>query len=306
MAAAARVLAPITPEAFFAEIYEREPLHVPRRGKHSFADIFSASELENALIVGARNPQRFALVRADDDELPLEAFTKLVPPPRPRGTSRGAEQALDVHALHARVKAGYTLVVKDASGFSATLARFCDQLGVDLGCYVQANVYLTPPGGQGLRAHHDTHDTLTLQIEGEKQWTIYDPLIELPLETQNLAGGVPASAIMHARVHLEAGDSLYLPRGFPHEARGARTRSLHVTFALVPVRVVDVIEELVRVVAESDLELRRALRDGMRNEDLVEHFIARCTPEAIEAARTRARAAMQRLERSTERLFEGL
>jgi len=298
--AAARVLAPVELETFFGEIYEREPLHVPRRGKHSFADVFSTAELENVLIVGAHDPQRFALVRADGDELAVEAFTMLVPPPRPRGTSRGAERVLDARAIGARIKAGYTLVVKDASGFSPTLSRFCEALGADLGCYVQANAYLTPPGGQGLRAHHDTHDTLTLQIEGEKEWTIYDPLIELPLETQNLAGGVPASAIMHARVHLEAGDSLYLPRGFPHEARGARTKSLHVTFALVPVRVVDVLEELVRVAAESDLELRRTLLGGARVEDSVARFIIHCTPDAIEAARARAAAAMQLLQRSRE------
>jgi hypothetical protein len=300
--AAVRVLAPISLETFFAEIYEREPLYVPRKGTHSFIDVFSSAELDNVLIVGARNPERFALVRADGDEIASDAFTTLVPPPRPRGTSRGAERVLDVHAINARVKAGYTLVVKDASGFSAPLARFCDALGSDLGCYVQANAYLTPPGGHGLRAHHDTHDTLTLQIEGEKEWTIYDPLIALPLETQHLAGGIPASAIMHARVHLAAGDSLYLPRGFPHEARGQQTRSLHVTFALVPVRAVDVLEELVRVVAESDLELRRALRDGAHDQDLVARFVSKCSPEAIVAARTRALAAMQRSRRDARLL----
>lgn len=300
MSAAERVLEPVTTGTFFDEIYEREPLHVPRNGKHSFADIFSSAEVDDVLIVGARDPQRFALVRADGDELPVDAFTALVPPPRPRGTSRGAQRVLDARAIDARVRAGYTLVIKDASAFSPPLARFCAALGADLGCYVQANAYLTPPGGQGLRAHHDTHDTLTLQIEGEKEWTIYDPIVELPLETQNLAGGLPASAIMHARVHLKAGDSLYIPRGFPHEARGQRTRSLHVTFALVPVRAVDLLEELVRVVAESDVELRRTLRGGTQADEVVARFASRCTPEAIEVAGTRATAAMQSLRPVSE------
>src|SRR5208282_5537147 len=134
----------------------------PRNGQHSFTDVFSMAELENVLIVGARQPQRFALVRADGDELPVEAFTRLVPPPRPRAASRAAMPALDPRAIGPRVEAGYTLVVKDASGLSPTLARFCAALSNDLGCFVLANAYLTPPGAQGFRAHHDTHDTLTL------------------------------------------------------------------------------------------------------------------------------------------------
>jgi hypothetical protein len=300
------VLAPISLATFFAEIYEREPLHAPREGKHSFDDVFSMSELENVLIVGAREPERFALVRADGDELSLEAFTVLVPPPRPRAATRAAIRVLDARAIAARVKAGYTLVVKDASGFSPSLSRFCAALGADFGCYVQANVYLTPPGGQGLRAHHDTHDTLTLQIDGEKEWTVYDPMVELPLETQVLAGGLPASAIMHARVHLRAGDSLYLPRGFPHEARGTRSRSLHVTFALVPVRAIDVLESLVRVVAASDVELRRAILPDEPAGEILARFISQCTPEHVERARDLAIAEMRSLQRTAESVFEGL
>ncbi len=305
MTVAARLLAPVALETFFDEIYEREPLYVPRNGKHSFADIFSMAELENVLIVGARQPQRFALVRADGDELPVEAFTRLVPPPRPRASSRAAMRALDPPAIGHRVEAGYTLVVKDASGLSPTLARFCAELAVDLGCFVLANAYLTPPGAQGLRAHHDTHDTLTLQIDGEKEWTIYDPMIELPLETQILAGGIPASAIMHARVHLRAGDSLYIPRGFPHEARGTRSRSLHVTFALVPVRAIDVLESLVRVVAESDVQLRRAMRPDEPAGEVLARFVSQCTPELVERARALAIAEMESLQRTAEGVFEG-
>jgi len=306
LGAAARILAPIGVTAFLDEIYEREPLHAPRNAPNAFADVFSMAELENVLVVGAREPARFALVRADGDELPEDAFTVLVPPPRARSAGRSASRVVDMPAVGARVRAGYTLVIKDASGFSPSLSRFCASLGADLECYVQANVYLTPPGGQGLRAHHDTHDTLTLQIDGEKEWTIYDPLIDLPLETQILAGGVPASAIMHARVHLKAGDSLYIPRGFPHEARGTRSRSLHVTFALVPVRGVDVLDALVRVVAEADIELRRTIQPGIPAGEILARFISQCTPEHVERARRLALAELARLQRPSERVFEGL
>ena len=48
--------------------------------------------------------------------------------------------------------------------------------------FAQPNVYITPPAAQGFQVHHDTHDTSTAQISGEKTWRIYEPIIALPLE----------------------------------------------------------------------------------------------------------------------------
>jgi hypothetical protein len=66
---------------------------------------------------------------------------------------------------------------------------------------------------------------------------------------------------------LRAGETLYVPRGYPHEAAAGGQRSLHVTFALLPLRVIDLVLALVRVAGRSDLALRQALPRNWHRDD---------------------------------------
>jgi ribosomal protein L16 Arg81 hydroxylase len=130
----------------------------------------------------------------------------------------------------------------------------------DLMAFAQPNVYFTPPSAQGFQVHHDTHDTLTAQIAGEKTWRIYEPIIQLPLESQPFHSGTKVEGLkLLDEVHLRAGDTLYIPRGFPHEAKTSDSVSLHCTFALAPVRVTDVMDLALRIAGDQDVELRHAL-----------------------------------------------
>jgi hypothetical protein len=61
---------------------------------------------------------------------------------------------------------------------------------------------------------------------------------------------------------LAAGDSLYVPHGYPHFATAGAERSLHLTFALSPIRASDLLASLVDLAALGDVELRRALPPG--------------------------------------------
>jgi hypothetical protein len=175
-----------------------------------------------------------------------------------RATGRAAKTALDTRKVAAYLDQGYTLVIKDAALFSPRLQRFSNSLQHDLRSYAQVNVYLTPGGGRGFEVHHDTHDTLTIQLAGEKTWQIYEPLVELPLESQPFHSGTKVPNLRpRSEARLRAGDTLYIPRGFPHEARAADATSLHATFALMPIRVIDVLEAVVRLAGDADVELRR-------------------------------------------------
>ena len=94
---------------------------------------------------------------------------------------------------------------------------------------MQANSYYTPRRSQGFAVHHDTHDVFVLQVAGEKHWRVYDPLLELPLKHQRWSTslGEPGPAVLE--LTLRAGDTLYLPRGWLHDALTSETDSLHVT-----------------------------------------------------------------------------
>lgn len=96
-----------------------------------------------------------------------------------------------------------------------------------------SNAYLTPGGAWAFPTHWDCHEAIVLQVAGSKEWSLYRPVIEDPLEvvhdsrSYRFRTGRPTS-----RVRLEAGDLLYIPRGVPHRAACRSEASTHITFAV--------------------------------------------------------------------------
>ncbi|KAG6493380.1 uncharacterized protein LOC122002003 isoform X1 [Zingiber officinale] len=86
---------------------------------------------------------------------------------------------------------------------------------------VGANLYITPPGSQGLTFHYDDHCVFVWQLFGQKYWFVsssptsilprlYEPISSLPSIENEKEGGL--------QMFLNEGDILYIPRGCPHEA----------------------------------------------------------------------------------------
>ncbi len=264
------MLAPRNTADFFTQHFEKLPLHVERNDPAYFAEVYSVADVEDSLVVGAREPENFALVKAGSSELAEEDFTYERPSVRWRLTGKGPRRWIDARKVVNYFADGYTLIIKDAALFSARLQRFCNYLQRDLMAFAQPNVYITPPAAQGFQVHHDTHDTLTAQVSGEKTWRIYEPIIALPLESQPFHSGTKVEGLkLLDEVRLLPGDTLYIPRGFPHEAKTSQTMSLHCTFALAPVRVTDVLDLALRIAGDQDVELRHALPPAvLAREDL--------------------------------------
>jgi hypothetical protein len=153
---------------------------------------------------------------------------------------------------------------------------------------VQANAYYTPRAAQGLPVHHDTHDVLVLQVAGQKRWLVYDPVFELPLKHQRYSAelGEPGPTILD--LTLEAGDTLYLPRGWLHEALTSEHDSLHLTIGINAYTARDAVRAALDS-AESDVALRRTVPDdGELADDLLELVEERLGAEAV-AERMRER-----------------
>ena len=233
-------------------------LHVERNDPSFFAEVFSVGELENMLVAGATDRTGFNLVRTGVPPINGEHLAMERPFPRARFTGKQPVYVLDPRTIVDRFNLGYSLVVSDAARFSDRLQRLCGGLQQELASTVQANVYFTPANAQGFDVHHDTHDTLVLQIEGAKAWRLFEPVIEAPIEGQTL----PLSgkqAVPKAEVTLRPGDTFYIPRGIPHAARSGPQRTLHVTLAIMPMRVIDLLFTLFDAAAHTNPEMRRAL-----------------------------------------------
>jgi hypothetical protein len=219
--ALARALDPVELERFLAEHWERQPLVVPRGEEGRFDDLLSVGDLERLLTETSIRSPGFRLVKAGET---VEGYTSdLSWRPEP------FTGVADVRRVLAEFERGATIVLQGLHHSWLPLARYCRHLEAFLGHPAQANAYFTPRGSQGLPVHHDTHEVLSLQVAGEKRWLVYEPALELPLKSQRYRSSLGAPGEPVLDVTLRAGDTLYLPRGWLHQALTSETDSLHIT-----------------------------------------------------------------------------
>ena len=98
--------------------------------------------------------------------------------------------------------------------------------------------------------------------------------------------GAPGETVLD--VVLEAGDTLYLPRGWMHEALTSDEDSLHLTVGVNVAPWADAVRAAVAR-AEDDVAFRRGVPDdGAGAEGLFDRLAAELEPERVAAARRRA------------------
>ena len=180
---------------------------------------------------------------------------------------------------------GATIVLQALHVSWHPLAVFCRALEEALGNGVQANSYYTPRGSQGFAVHHDTHDVLILQVAGEKRWLLYEPLLELPLKHQRYSRALGEHGEPTDDLVLRAGDTLYLPRGWLHQAETSDTDSLHLTIGIAAHTWVDAARAALDA-AEDDVTYRRSVEHG-ESDGLPDLLAAQLDPELVERRRRR-------------------
>jgi bifunctional lysine-specific demethylase and histidyl-hydroxylase NO66 len=192
-----------------------------------------------------------------------------------------------VERVAAEWEAGATIVLQALHVYWHPLAVFCRRLEEALGHGVQANAYWTPRGSQGFAVHHDTHDVLVLQVAGEKRWLLYDPLLELPLKHQRWSPGLGEPGEPSDDLTLRAGDTLYLPRGWLHQAETSATDSLHLTIGITAYTWLDAVHAALGE-CEDDLAFRRGVAAGPdASEELLDRLRDRLGREDVERRRRR-------------------
>ena len=286
--ALARCLDPFPVDEFFEQHWEQQPLLISRDESARFEDLLSPAEIELLLCSGGLRYPAFRLVKAGS-QISLGDYTKDVSwRPKPFGGMAEPEQ------VAAHFADGATIVLQALHHNRLPVARFCRELEQALGHPVQANSYYTPRASQGFAVHHDTHDVFILQCAGEKRWLVYDPILELPLKNQRWSRdlGRPGPVVMD--VTLRAGDTLYLPRGWLHEALTSESDSLHLTVGVVLYAWIDAVREALDACAD-DVEFRRSVQDaGELPAELVSKLAAQLSPDAVSSRRRRRLIATRR------------
>jgi ribosomal protein L16 Arg81 hydroxylase len=154
--------------------------------------------------------------------VPEERFTRAV-------AEFGApRRRLDPGRFYSELRNGATLVINRFESYSLRALRLCNHVGRFAAAQTVGNAYLSLGGRGTFGKHWDTHDVFALQLIGRKRWQVFAPTFPLPLgmHTSERSGHAcpPTPAL---DVVLEAGDLLYVPRGWWHHAIAFDEPSLH-------------------------------------------------------------------------------
>lgn len=225
-------------EAFVGRSWGRRPL-LSSHGSGAYDDLLSIDDVDR--ILTATSPRRPAVrVVRDGREVASGAYTR-------SGTlgSHTLTDLPDVDRLLGLFDDGATIVLQGLQRTWPAVGRLCRGIEAYLTHPLQANAYLTPPGAQGLRVHHDTHDVFALQTHGRKRWVTYPAMIEDPLPGQRATVDADTLGPPDTDVELTSGDCLYVPRGTLHAAATTGDASLHLTLGVRVVTWHDVARRLV-------------------------------------------------------------
>lgn len=244
------------PERFVAEFWSRAPHHRSRADPAAFSDLFGLDDVDTLV---TSSLLRAPALRMVQDGRPLAessyTTTSVIGGQRCSGV-------VDAARVLAQFSAGATLVLQTLHRYWAPVTTFCRALELELTHPVQANAYVTPGKEQGLVLHHDTHDVFVLQVAGRKHWTIYEPAMALPLRQHRWQADVHQPGPVLLDTEIGAGDVLYVPRGFPHQASSTRHEvSAHLTIGVLAYTWMDVINELLAGAADEP-DFRQALPIG--------------------------------------------
>lgn len=124
---------------------------------------------------------------------------------------------------------GATLVINSVNQVDPVVGRFSSFLGRELNTQIHTNCYASYTSKQGFDTHYDEHDVFIIQVEGNKQWAVFEPTYLYPLHTMGPEKrGQPPASDAYIEYEMTPGDVLYIPRGHWHYAV-AVTPSVHLT-----------------------------------------------------------------------------
>lgn len=211
------LIAPIDPNIFFSNYYEKKPLFIKRNQDGFYKKLLNINNIENYLL---------------SDELSFINLKVLLNNQLVSSSSysNASGSGIDFDKLQSFKDKGALIVINNINRSIKKTSDFLSLIESELHTSFQCNCYLSPENSEGFKTHFDTHDVLALQVYGKKTWEIYQSEEYLPSKIPNkeITFKHENELKLIMTVDLEEGDLLYLPRGFYHKAFTKNSPSAHI------------------------------------------------------------------------------
>jgi ribosomal protein L16 Arg81 hydroxylase len=288
---------------FGQEYWGRRPLlsraeALPR----DFSDLLSPDQVDE-LIAGRGVRAPFVRLAKDGDLLAKDCYLG------PGGFGAEIADQVDSGKVLSQFASGATIVLQGLHRLWPPLIDFVRDAVDETGHPVQANAYITPPESRGFDPHYDVHDVFVLQVAGHKRWTVHAPVHHDPLPSQPwgeyrqaICARVKSESVIDTV--LNAGDTLYLPRGWVHSAQSTRSTSIHLTIGVSALTAFDVARAVADQLATVDA-FRRPLPLGTDPSDRDETVAAvtKIMAQMIESLRDDATLLSDKVAEELSRRF---
>lgn len=229
------LLQPLDPRTFFKDFWDRQPVWIAGPARR-FDAVMRRQDFERALFdAKLSNPSLRFLCKATGNRADsLDLFLR---------KKAGWAEPRTISQLAVELHKG-TLVYVAIENAVASVRSYCRSLFNDFRCPLSVNAYFSAGlDASAFDAHFDPQDTFILQLEGEKEWRLWErdrvlnPIAGYPDWKSVPQPGLPADET----ILMTPGDILYVPRGVWHWPRSlGDAPSLHLTLTVLMPSPVDV------------------------------------------------------------------
>lgn len=236
------LLAPLAVETFLDDVFAGGHHHIKRGRPDYFAPLLRGSTALDELLEHLRPESSAVHAVRGDQYRDFEAY-------------RLADDTLDITGVRKDLAEGYTIILEHLERYVRAITGLSHTIEIELDFATQVNAYITPPESAGLLPHYDHHDVVILQIQGSKTWHLYSDTAVAPLDMQRrkevaeiFGTDLPAPTDLV----LQAGDTLYLPRGQVHAAEAGPEQSIHLTVGIHVPSVLTLLTHMLQLLSFKD------------------------------------------------------
>lgn len=262
---------PLDSNTFFSEYFEKKPLVIKRDNNNFFSSLLQLQDVDKVLYTeDILNRANMRMVK-EGKPVPVQQYIQVE---KMRNVEvKSKLLTTEVNRLFKEEKA--TFILEQTKDLWPAVSRLLLSINDTFRCTSNANVYITPPDACGFDVHYDSHDVFVLQIAGTKHWKVYSNPYTLPLGIHNSVPFEVDNLDLLYDVTLEAGDTLYMPRGFVHEAATSADLSAHITAGIYNTTLAKVLSDYIISLAASESLLRRSIHSLVDNGESENELIER-------------------------------